>query len=218
MRLARNRYAYALTLALVTQAFVYYAVAMRSEHIPSIAPLSTFPALIGNWRMIVDAPIEPDIRDLLKADDTLNRLYGDPSGANQLSLFIAFFKTQRYGQSPHSPKNCLPGNGWEPLVDRKITLQAPVWNRPIVINQYVVQHGDQKSVTLYWYQSHNRVIASEYSARIWLVADAIRYHRSDTSIVRVVVPVRDNDIETATRTGIGFIQALFPDLLKQLPV
>ena len=52
------------------------------------------------------------------------------------------------------------------------------------------QHGNEKSVTLYWYQSHNRVIASEYSAKFWLVADAIRYQRSDTAIVKVVVPVQ----------------------------
>jgi hypothetical protein len=61
------------------------------------------------------------------------------------------------------------------------------------------------------------VIASEYQARMWLVADAIRYHRSDTSIVRVVVPVFENDVDGATRTGREFIQAMFPSLLKQLP-
>ena len=66
-------------------------------------------------------------------------------------------------------------------------------------------------MTLYWYQSHNRVIASEYSAKFWLVADSIRYHRSDTSLVKVVVPVRNNDAETATRTAVEFVQAIFPE-------
>jgi hypothetical protein len=87
-----------------------------------------------------------------------------------------------------------------------------------VTNKYVVAHGNDKSVTLYWYQSHNRVIASEYSAKFWLVADAIRYNRSDTAIVKVVLPVRGNDVDGATRTGIEFVQALFPDVLKQLPL
>jgi hypothetical protein len=71
---------------------------------------------------------------------------------------------------------------------------------------------------LYWYQSHNRVIASEYFAKFWLVADAIRYNRSDTALVKIVVPVRNEDIETATATGISFTQTVFPSVLKQLPI
>ncbi len=217
MQVLRSKYAYTLTLVLIIQAFVYYAVAYRTEHVPYMAPLSHFPRQIGMWTMTADVPIEKEVLDVLKADDTLERIYADQSGSS-LSLFIGFFKTQRYGQNPHSPKNCLPGNGYEALRDTRVSIQVPVWERPITTNQYVVQRGEQKSVVLYWYQSHNRVIASEYRARMWLVADAIRYHRSDTSMIRVVVPVRDNDVDAATRTGVEFIQAMFPDLLKQLPV
>ena len=53
--------------------------------------------------------------DVLRADDTLNRIYRLRAASSY--LFIAYFKTQRYGQSPHSPKNCLPGSGWEPVED-----------------------------------------------------------------------------------------------------
>jgi len=82
----------------------------------------------------------------------------------------------------------------------------------------VVAHGDQKSVTLYWYQSRDRVVASELGARFWSVADSIRYHRSDTSLVKVWVPVRENDIEAASRTGLEFVHVLFPAVVKQLPL
>jgi EpsI family protein len=217
MRVLRNKYGYTLTLVLIIQVFLYYSVAYRSEHIPYMAPLAQFPQTIGGWTMAADVPIEKEILDVLKADDTLERIYTNSSGSS-LSLFIGFFKTQRYGQNPHSPKNCLPGNGYEALKDARMSIQVPVWNRAITTNQYVVQRGEQKSVVLYWYQSHNRVIASEYQARMWLVADAIRYHRSDTSMIRIVVPVQDNDVDDATRLGVNFIQAMFPDLLKQLPV
>jgi hypothetical protein len=46
----------------------------------------------------------------------------------------------------------------------------------------------------------------------------MRYRRSDTSLVRVIAPVKDDDVESATRTAVSFIQALFPDLLRQLPI
>ena len=88
---------------------------------------------------------------------------------------------------------------------------------PIVINKYVVQHGDERSVTLYWYQSHRRIIANEFSAKFWLVADSVRYHRSDTALVRISVPVREDDVDGATATGVDLIRAVFPELVKQLP-
>jgi len=213
----QDKFAAALTVALLLQAVVYYSVAARSEDIPVAAPLATFPASLGSWHMQHEFPLEKEVQDVLRADDTLNREYVDVAGARGASLFIAFFKTQQYGQAPHSPKNCLPGAGWEPMESADLAIRVPHWEEPIVANKFVVSHGEQKSVVLYWYQSHNRIIASEYRAKFWLVVDALRYRRSDTALVRIVVPVIRNDINAATQTGIAFIQAAFPALLRQLP-
>jgi EpsI family protein len=217
MNFLSNKYARLLTLVLLVQAGAYYAVAMRTEITPAVAPLSQFPTVSKEWRMTRDLPLEKETLDVLKADDTMNREYTAASGASAY-FFIAFFKTQRKGQAPHSPKNCLPGAGWTPLEDTKISIPVPGWPEPIVTNKFVVQHGSDKSVTLYWYQSHNRVIASEYSAKFWLVADAIRYQRSDTAIVKVVVPVQGNNVDAATAIGINLVQSVFPDVMKQLPL
>jgi EpsI family protein len=218
MNILNNRYARVVTVILLVQAGAFYAVASRPERTPTVPALASFPSLIGSWLMTRDVPIEKEVQDILNADDTLNRVYNSISSPTEVYLFIAYFKTQRYGQSPHSPKNCLPGSGWEPIEDSKMPLAVPGESSPITINKYVVAHGDDKSVTLYWYQSHGRVIASEFSAKFWLVADAIRYHRSDTALVKVIVPIRGNDIDAATQLGTGFIQSLFPPLLKQLPM
>lgn len=207
-----------LTLLLLLQAGAYYAVAMRAELTPTVAPLRAFPMVSKDWHTVREYPLEKEVQDVLKADDTMNRAYEGPGPGDSAYLFIAFFKTQRHGQAPHSPKNCLPGAGWTPVEDTKILVPVSEWPEPIRINKYVVQHDNDKSVTLYWYQSHNRVIASEYLAKFWLVADAIRYRRSDTALVRVVVPVPGNDVEGATRTGTRFVQSVFPDVMKQLPL
>jgi EpsI family protein len=212
-----NRYARVLTAVLLLQATAYYATASRSERAPLVSPLSFFPSTFGGWAMSRDVPIEKEVQDVLKADDTLNRVYVNSSQTDFAVFFVAYFKTQRYGQAPHSPKNCLPGSGWEPVETGTQTIDVPGWNAPIVTNRYVVAHGDQKSVVLYWYQTHNRIIASEYWAKFWLVVDSIRYRRSDTSLVKIVVPVRDNNIGAATAMGVQFIQAVFPTLLQQLP-
>ncbi|MGD0014201.1 MAG: exosortase C-terminal domain/associated protein EpsI, partial [Bryobacteraceae bacterium] len=75
----------------------------------------------------------------------------------------------------------------------------------------------ERSVVLYWYQSRERVIASEYSAKFYLVADAIRYNRTDTALIRVVVPVTGNDVQRSTDTARDFVQAFFSALRDFLP-
>jgi EpsI family protein len=176
-----------------------------------------FPTHFGDWLVWQEASLDKDTLDVLKADDTMQRLYVDPATHRAVWLFIAFFKTQRTGQSPHSPKNCLPGSGWEPIKDDRPLVQVPGEAAPIKINRYITQKGTDTDVVLYWYQSHGRVVANEFAAKFWSVADAMRYNRSDTSLIRVSVAVANGDVEGASRTGMEFTKAVFPSLLSQLP-
>ena len=73
--------------------------------------LSSFPATIGPWSGR-DLPIDERVQDVLKASDLLNRVYVDSAGANSIGLFVAYYDSQRRGGAIHSPKNCLPGAGW----------------------------------------------------------------------------------------------------------
>ena len=217
MSFLRSKYARIVTAALILQGIVFYAVALRAENTPTVSPLDGFPTNVAGWQMYKDVKIEQETLDVLKADDTLNRVYINPARDASTFLFIAFFKTQRYGQSPHSPKNCLPGNGYEPIESGVMTVAIPGRSEPVQVNRYLTARGDEKSVTLYWYQSHDRIIAGEFAARFWLIADSIRFHRSDTSLVKIVVPVRDGDADAATRTAVDFMKAVFPPLVRQLP-
>jgi EpsI family protein len=206
-----------LMIVLLFQAVAYYAIASRPEAALNFAPLSVFPTVSNGWTVLKEFPLEADVQEVLRADDTLNRVYRNPEGNAGASLFIAFFRTQRYGQSPHSPKNCLPGAGWQPVEDTKLSIAIPGRDAPIVVNKYTIARGDEQSLVLYWYQSHNRAIAGELSAKLWLVADAVRYHRSDTALVRVVVPVPRGDRQVAEKTGVELVRAVYPDLIRHFP-
>jgi EpsI family protein len=217
MNVLNNKYARVVTALLLLQGIVFYSVALRAEDTPPVSPLSTFPAGVSGWQLYKDVQVDDETREILKADDILNRIYVNPQLKADAYLFIAFFKTQRYGQAPHSPKNCLPGNGFEPVESGPISISIPGRAEPIEVNRYLTARGDEKSVTLYWYQSRHRVIAGEFSAKFWLIADSIRYHRSDSSLVKVVVPVRNNDADTATKTAVDFVKAVFQPVSQQLP-
>lgn len=208
-----SKYLRILTLVVVVQAVLFYS-ASHGESTPLAAPLKDFPTAFGPWTMRADIPVEPETLAILRADDTMQRNYTGPGGA--ANLFIAYFKTQRQGQSPHSPKNCLPGSGFQPVESGRI--DVPVAGGSININRYVVSRGEQESIVMYWYQSQGRVIADEFAAKFYLIADSIRHHRSDTSLVRIDIPVNDSmPLEKASTTAIQFVQAAYPAVSSWLP-
>lgn len=206
-----------LTLVLAIQGALFYAAIARSENTPEIAPLATFPGIVDEWRLLREGHVDAETMAVLQADDTLTRYYGVPDTHQGLNLFIAFFKTQRTGKTPHSPKNCLPGSGWEPLNVGVVFIPVAGREKPVEVNKYVVARGEQRSVVLYWYQSRDRVVASEYWAKVWMVLDSIRYNRSDTSLIRITVPVLQGDEERAQAAAVRFAQSIFPLLRKHLP-
>lgn len=204
-----------LTVVLLIQAVLFYS-ASNGEAVPLASPLVAFPAMLGDFRLAQEGVVEPEVLEILKADDTLTRWYTSPTegGAN---LFMAYFKTQRTGQSPHSPKNCLPGSGFQQVENGTIDVKFP--DETIHINRYLVARGENESLVMYWYQSQGRVIADEFAAKFYLIADSIAKHRSDTSLVRVVVPVMPgpDGRARAQKTALSFVHSAYPVIKAYLP-
>ena len=201
------------SLVLILQGGLLYS-SIREEVIPESRPLASMPRNLGAWQFAGEGVVDKESMAVLQADDTLVRSFvKDGAG---VELFVAGFRSQRTGKSPHSPKNCLPGTGWTPLDDREISVDV---NRgqPISVNRYIVAHGDNRSLVLYWYQSRNRAVAGEFKAKFWVMADALRYNRTDTALVRVIVPIRDRDVATADRQATDFVKSMYSTLLDYLP-
>jgi EpsI family protein len=215
-RFLRSRYGQVLSLFLIAQIGVFYAYP-KTEVVSQTRPLKQVPQDIQHWKMVQESELDSEVQALLKADDTLNRVYGSVEANRYASLYIAYFKTQRTGVSPHSPKVCLPGSGWVPSESERIQIQVPGLAEPLNVNRYIVSKGDERSTVLYWYQSSHRSIASEYAAKVYTVLDSVRYRRSDTSLVRVVVPhVGPND-KAADAAATKFVQETFSTLRPFLP-
>jgi EpsI family protein len=209
-----NRYGAVLTCALLGQTALFYS-ASRGEITPKAPPLSGFPTSLGAWTMFREGVVEKDTLDVLKADDVLTRVYQNPVTRTGADLFIAYFRTQRAGQAPHSPKNCLPGSGWQPEESGRVRI--PIASESIEVNRYLVSNGSDTSLVLYWYQSQGRVIAGEFAAKFYLVADSIRHHRSDTALVRVIVPVSRGDVAASDQIARDFVESMYPALRGYLP-
>lgn len=177
----RNRVIAVVVLMLITLTTRAWLSAAPVK--PVRRPLTEFPAQIGEYRAVGSRTIGEDVQKVLKADDYIDRRYVAADG-RAADLFIAFYEAQRAGESMHSPKNCLPGSGWEPVLSD--TVPVPHNGRSVTVNRYVVENAGRRSLILYWYQSPNRIIASEYAGKFYLVYDAMKTKRRDGAIVRLV--------------------------------
>jgi len=189
----------------------------RQEIVPPHRPLDEFPAALGNWIQSGESALDEATRQVLRADEVLSRTYRSTGASAALFFFVAYFKSQRTGVNPHSPKNCLPGAGWYPLASSIVSIDMPGRSEPARVNHYVIGKGDARNVVLYWYQSRDRVIASEYAAKLYLVTDAIRYNRTETALVRITVPVIGDDLDAATQMALDFARQAYPRLRLLLP-
>jgi len=202
----------AVTVLLAAEIVLFYAIPTK-EHIPSPPPLEVFATNLGQWTMAREYPLAPDAEALLKADDTLTRDYQGPA---KVELFVAFFKSQRAGVTTHSPKMCLPANGWAEESSRIISVKVPGEPAPIPVNRYIVEKDGQRKLVLYWFQNWRRVTADEYLSKVYLIYDSIRYRRSDEALVRVVTGFNGDADAAAEQHAIQFLQDIYQPLKQQI--
>ena len=186
------------------------------ERLPPAPDLSRMPAQLDGWGELRVNPVAADEAGELGADRLLSCSYQQQSTARSVDLFVAWFQSQRAGNhQPHSPKVCLPGTGWTPIAARTVALATAAG--AIGINRYVVRKGGETAVVLYWFQTPRRVIAGEWAAKFWLVADVLRDRRTDTALVRIVALAPDGREAGAGDLVMDFAGKVYPLLRQRLP-
>ena len=197
----------------------------RTEIVPIRRTLQAFPMQLDDWHGRRLPDFEAKIVGILGVDDYLTRMYRR-ANSPELHLYIGYHDSQRQGDTIHSPLNCLPGAGWEPMAFARAWLEVPDGEgspRRIEVNRVIIQKGLDRQLVYYWYQSQGRVVASEYWGRVYLVLDAIRFNRTDGAMVRVIAPLPDAqrfteaDERRAEEGATAFIRSLFPRLREFLP-
>ena len=187
----------------------------RPEIVPQHKQLSAFPMQINSWSG-TPLSLTADELAVLGPGEFLLRDYQRPANEPSVNLYIAYFPSQRTGDTIHSPKNCLPGAGWVPDESTRMAIQTA--GGSILVNRYIISKGLTRALVLYWYQAHGRVTPSEYWAKIFLVTDAIRMNRTDGALVRVVtdIPPGASDSSAQTR-ALGFTHQILPLLDSYIP-
>ncbi len=145
----------------------------------------------------------------------LVRNYGAPGATEAaFTLYVGYYAQQTQGRTIHSPRNCLPGAGWEPLAASAETVATTAGT--VAVNRYLLQNGTHRAVVFYWYQGRGRVAYNEYAVKWDLLRDAAFRRRSDEALARVVVPVTTTEAQAAS-LGVNAVRTIVPALYRALP-
>jgi EpsI family protein len=167
-------------------------------------PLEEFPAALGGWEMKSSTQLDQSVLAKLVPTAYIDRQY--VKGSSQVELFIAYYSAQRAGESMHSPKNCLPGAGWE-IWDYG-TASLAVNGRSVAVNKFFIQNGAARGVVLYWYQTPDRIIADEYRAKVFFVWDRMKKGHTGGSIVRITSVDKPGALEAEEQFGRAALPAM----------
>lgn len=149
--------------------------------------------------------------------DYVARVYWRPDSTPAFTTYVGYYDQQTQGKSIHSPKNCLPGAGWEVLKPGTATIRSASGTH--VVNRYLLKNGAAQAVVYYWYQGRGRVVASEYAVKWDLLRDAALEGHTEEALVRLIVPVSPSDSGQvlADKLGMQMAPRLMNDVARVIP-
>ncbi len=189
----------------------------RDEVVPARQALLNFPMQVQQWEGST-FPLEKEYIETLKFDDYLLADYRGAEGA-PVNFYVAYYGSQRKGQSAHSPRTCIPGGGWE--ITSLRTMEVPTNDATTTmlrVNRLVIQKADAKQIVYYWFKQRDRVLANEYLVKFFLFWDALAKQRTDGALIRLTASVQPgHDEGEADRVLADFTKSVNPLMSRYVP-
>jgi exosortase D (VPLPA-CTERM-specific) len=186
----------------------------RRELVPERTPFAGFPVRLGAWQGL-PSTLAPNIKDALHLDDYILADYREPN-RSPVNLYVAYYASQRQGESPHSPIVCIPGGGWQ--ITHFERTSAVTSGQVLPFNRVVVAHDSQRMLVYYWFDERGRMIANEWWSKWYLFSDAILENRTDAALIRLTTPIRSSEpVQAADGRLSAFVRVVVPALKGYLP-
>ena len=187
------------------------------EKIPIKKRLDQFPLEVGEW-LGVRKRMEQIYIDALDLSDYAVIDYKNRLGSD-VSFYIAYYESQRKGESIHSPATCLPGTGWDFKQSQKVTVAlSKTGNVSMEVNGAFMQKGDEKQLVYYWFLQRGRVLTNAYQLKFFNFWDSMTKQRTDGALVRLITPAYDSEeLNEADRRLQTFTREIMPVLDEYIP-
>ena len=204
-------------LMLVAVALVSAALPPRVESPLQRKDFSQFPLTLEGWQGKPDR-LEAIYLDVLKLSDYILANF-TATGKAPVNFYVAFYASQRKGESAHSPRSCIPGDGWEiTSLEQRNVSGARVSGQPLRVNRVLIQKGDDRQLVYYWFQQRGRVVTNEYLVKWYLFWDALTRNRTDGAMVRLVTRADPRgDLDEADQVLSTFAASIADPLKDYIP-
>lgn len=143
------------------------------------------------------------------------RTFVDADTMPAFSVYVGYYEQQTQGRTIHSPKNCLPGAGWEALSSSRVPVVTG--SDTSLVNRYELANKDVRALVYYWYQGRGRVASSEYAVKWDLLRDAALTGRTEEALVRIVIPLGDERITQPDSLAQQVARVMIPEVAAILP-
>ncbi len=182
----------------------------HTDVIPARQEFSSFPLQLSTWQGIKESMDNKTVAFLGLSDYILANFTN--SNHKTVNFYIAYYKTQKHGAIPHSPKLCISGDGWQ-IQD----MNTIVYNG-IELNRVIIQKAKRKQLVYYWYKQRNHHIANEYLLKWNTFLGAFQYQRTDGALIRLTTDLEKNEtFEIADKRLEQFINLLEGKLSAYIP-
>jgi EpsI family protein len=202
-----------IALILAVQAAAPHFISIReTEFAPPV--LHEIPYEVGKWQAHGDETLDRNVTEYLRPDEYVLRNYVDKSSGTTVNMFLAYFKSLQNAWGPHSPSICLPGAGWLVQSFTETSVDVP-GSTSLPVNRYLLEKSGERILVLYWYQNNRRTWADESEGKFRLLKDLARYRRSDISLVRLIMPIRQAGMNGEFDRSVDFAKAFYPLLVER---
>ena len=197
---------------LILAAFAAPTVAPHDFPPPARQSLLDFPLQLGEWGGATSV-MERQYLDALQLDDYVLADYSAVKKA-PVNVYVAYYQSPKKGLSSHSPRQCIPGGGWEITSFETVRLDQAAGIGPALdVNRVAIQKGGQKQIVYYWFKQRDRWMTSEYLVKFFLFWDSLTRHRADGALVRLVSSVYAGETEAIADGRLQTIAGLVTPLL-----
>ena len=185
------------------------------EKVPLKKSFNEFPLTIGEWTGTRQS-MEQLFIDSLHFSEYIMVSYRNPK-AREIDFYVAYYETQRKGETTHSPETCLPGSGWS-FEKAGLASIAHGDGRMMKVNRAIMEKSGRRQLMYFWFPQRGRILTSLLQVKIYSFWDALTRQRTDGALVRIITPVYESErLEDAEKRLQGFTREIAPALGEFIP-
>ena len=202
------------TILFAAGTYVHFGIS-NILRVPDRADLDQLPFELSGWESDKQE-VDKETLEVLGADDYLITNLTSPE-SESFNLYVAYLNMQRHGHSWHSPRQCIPGGGWQ-ITNHDIIPTTTLDGRDVAYNRIIIENRGSRQLLYYWYDQRGRKVANEFVMKALLVFDAVRLRRTDGAMIRITTPIATGEpVATADERLLGFMRELEPKLPSYIP-